>query len=138
MKLKELKSTIVIEMAAPYIKSHGTKSIPPDHPRICVTVDSLQMQLSTVPHERPYNRLDIWDNSIGKKVFSADISPLEIIRCDTGKWFELFMTSFALQASVSIEKYIELREDLRDWSLKPGETGNVSTATLQLTNSRAH
>lgn len=128
MKLKELKSSVVIAMAVPYIKCHGTKCMDTHHPRIDVWVDSLDMMLSTAYPEKPYQRLDIWDHRIGKKVYSADISPLEIIRCDTGEWFNLFLQCIALQAGMAIEKYLETRTDPAELSLKPEEMAQMASA----------
>lgn len=129
MKLKELKSKIVIAMAVPFIQEHGTQCLDDRHPRISVWVEQLHMMLWQTYTEKPHQHLDIWDRSIGKKVFSVGIAPLEIIRCDPGKWFDLFMTCFAMQASISIEKYLEVKKDLANL-LPAVNSGTSSPAAL--------
>ncbi len=114
MKLKELKSKFVIAMAVPFIQEHGIQCLDDRHPRITVEVEQLDMMLWQTYTDKPHQHLDIWDRSIGKKVFSVRIAPLEITRCDPGKWFDLFMACFALQASMSIEKYLEVKKNLVD------------------------
>lgn len=136
MKLKELKSKIVVAMAAPFIQEHGIKSMNPRNPNISVWVGQLHMMLWSAYSEKPYQRLDIWDHSIGKKVFSAGIAPLVINRCDTGKWFDLFMSSFALQASMSIERYLETKADLSD--VLPGANSTRMSPAVSLASSPAN
>ncbi len=111
MKLKDLKSRIVIAMAIPFLQEHGTKSKNPNNPSTEAWVQGLHMMLWSYSHSHVCDRIDIWDYNVGgKKVFSVGIAPLDIVRCDTGAWFDLFLTCFSMQASTSIEKYLEVKE----------------------------
>ena len=107
MTPKEIGAKFIIPLAIGYIEAYGhrshLKSSRASVEGLAASLGNLRMMMGKHGQE---NVLDIWDQSVGKKVFSAVTEPLHIINCASGNWAEPLIDSYIAQKDSAIQHLV--------------------------------
>ena len=108
MTLKHLKGTLVVPLAIGYTQAFGypctVLNSAADAHYSKSTLGTLSILVGQ-EHEKCW--VNIWDTSVGKKVFLAFQQPFEVIRCDAETWFDVFADAMLAKPDTAIQYLAE-------------------------------